>query len=125
MPRNRLRSFVFAFKGFIWMARTQWNFKFHLAATLMTIIAGVYFDIKAWEWVSIVISIGLVWMAEALNTSIEFLLDKIHPEHDMLIGKAKDLAATSVLIGAMVALLTGLIVFVPYFTALWKQLQGL
>jgi len=39
----------------------------------------------------------------------------LHPEHDAKIGLVKDLAAAAVLIAALVAIVVGLIVFIPKF----------
>lgn len=118
--RNRLRSFVYAGNGFVWLAGTQWNFKFHLIATISAVACGFFFNLRSWEWVAILICMGMVWMAELINTSIEFMLNKLHPEMDESIGKAKDLAAAAVLTASLVALLVGTLVFMPYLISYLK-----
>ena len=57
-------------------------------------------------------------MAEAFNTAIEALCDKVSPGFDPLIGRAKDLAAGAVLLFVFAAITVGLIVFIPKFIAL-------
>ena len=57
--------------------------------------------------------IALVWVAEALNTAVEYLCDKVTTEHDPLIGKAKDVAAAGVLIASIIAAMGGLLLFLP------------
>ena len=52
-------------------------------------------------------------MAESFNSAIEALADKISPDKDPLIGKAKDLAAGAVLLFVIVAVAAGLIIFIP------------
>ena len=54
-----------------------------------------------------------VFITEMINTSIEKLADLIKPEKDKRAGIIKDLAAASVLIAAIAALITGLIIFLP------------
>jgi diacylglycerol kinase len=53
----------------------------------------------------------MVWMAEALNTAIEFLADEVSLERRERIGKAKDVAAGGVLITAIVAIVIATLVF--------------
>jgi len=48
---------------------------------------------------------------EIINSAIEGLVDLVQPEFDPRAGKIKDLAAASVLVGAVFAALVGLIVF--------------
>lgn len=57
-------------------------------------------------------AIGSVLAAEAINTAIEKLADFISPSHQVLIGKAKDLAA-AVLILSTCAFIIGGIIFIP------------
>ncbi len=47
------------------------------------------------------------------NTALEKLSDTIHPEKNAGIGSAKDIAAGSVLITAIAALVVGIIIFAP------------
>jgi diacylglycerol kinase len=63
--------------------------------------------------------IALVLALEAVNSAIEYLADKISPEQDPLIGKAKDIAAGAVLIAAIGAAIIGSLIFIPKLIALW------
>mgnify|MGYP006267369755 FL=1 len=69
----------------------------------------------------IILVIGLVWMAEALNTALEFLTDLVSPEYHPLAGKAKDVAAAGVLLAALTALITGVLIFGPHIIVLLKN----
>ena len=68
-----------------------------------------------WRWV--ILAIGLVWLAEALNTAIERLANAITIEPNASIGYAKDVAAGAVLIAAIVASAIGLTIFMPHLMA--------
>jgi len=87
------------------------NMRVHGAIALLVIILGIYYQITAGEWVAILLCIGLVFILEIINTAIETLVDLVQPHHDPLAGKVKDMAAGAVLIGAIVAVVTGVIVF--------------
>ena len=54
-------------------------------------------------------------MAEALNSALELVMDKLHPEQDAMIGKAKDMAAAGVLIVSLLSAVVGVLIIGPYF----------
>jgi diacylglycerol kinase len=93
--------------------REEHNAWIHLLAALAAIAAGFFFQINASEWIAIVLSIGLVISAEAMNTAIENMADFISPEKNESIKRIKDIAAAAVLICALTAVVVGLIVFLP------------
>ena len=107
------RSFGFAASGIVLLVRSEWNARFHLVATIAAIAAGFYFDITHLEWISIFLAMGMVWAAEALNTAIEWLCDRVESGCDERIRKAKDVAAGGVLCAAMAAAAVGLMIFAP------------
>ena len=108
-----LQSFVDAGRGVRTVLRTEWNFRIHFAIFILILASGFFFRISAGEWLAIVLSAGLVFMAEVFNTALEYLADAVHPEVDRGIGMAKDAAAGGVLIAAVAAALVGAIVFLP------------
>lgn len=111
--RKRVKSFSYAFNGIKYLFATQHNARIHAAATIIVIIAAICFHISKIEWCAIAICIGGVIMAEAFNSAIELLADKITLKHDPLIGKAKDVAAAAVLVFVFAAIAVGLIIFLP------------
>ena len=112
--KQRLKSFQYAGQGLVTFLRTQPNAWLHSVATIAVIILGSFFSINRIEWALIIIVIGMVWLAEAFNTAIEFLADEVTKERRDLIGKAKDVAACGVLSASITALLAGIALFWPY-----------
>lgn len=112
---DRIRSFGYAFRGLGFMLKTQQNAWIHLAATAIVIAAGVWVRLSFHDWRWIVLAIGLVWMAELVNTAFEHLCDAVQPEFHASVKTAKDVAAGAVLVAAFAAALIGLLVFLPYF----------
>jgi len=110
-----LRSFKYAFNGFIYAFKTQQNFKIHSVATVLVIILGGYVKLVLTEWLWVVFAIGLVLITELLNTAIEVLVDLVSPQQHPKAGAIKDLSAAAVLISAIVAIVIGLCIFVPKF----------
>lgn len=111
--KERLCSFKFAFKGILYLVKTQHNFWIHLFATLVVVAAGFIFDISRAEWIILSLTIGVVLAAEAFNTAIELLVDKISPEYNKTAGLIKDVAAGAVLLIAIVAAVIGIMIFAP------------
>lgn len=113
--KKRVAAFGYAFKGIARMFCGEAHAKIHLVATVGVIAFGFIFHISRWEWCAVILCIGGVFMAEAFNTAIEKLADKITRERDPLIAAAKDVAAGAVLLFVMAAVTVGLIVFLPKF----------
>jgi len=114
MLMGRVRSFGYAFKGLGTMVASQQNAWIHAVATLVVVLAGLRFDLSIVEWCLVVLTITLVWAAEALNTALEFLTDLASPDYHPLAAKAKDIAAGGVLITAIGSVLIGILIFGPY-----------
>ena len=95
------------------MFRTQHNSWIQAGIAAIAIFLGFYLNISRIEWLFIIISIVLVFMAELLNTAIETLVDLLSPERNEKAGRIKDLAAGSVLLASIMALAVGIIIFLP------------
>lgn len=80
---------------------------------MLITIAGFYFDISITEWLIQTLVIGLVLVAESLNTGIEKLSDFVHPEYDKRIGFIKDVSAGSAGIAAIISLIVAGIIYIP------------
>lgn len=107
-----LRSFRHAFDGLRFLMEEN-NARFHVFAAVIVLSASFYLNLSAIEWTIIITQIGLVLAVETLNTAIEKLCDFVSPEYHQLIGKVKDLAAAAVLIMSIVAVIVGIIIFLP------------
>lgn len=119
--KDRLKSFEYAFQGIKIFFSTQNNSWIHLLATIFVLTAGYFLNLSSIEWLFLIIVIALVFIAEMINTAIEFLCDKISPELDPTIKKVKDISAGAVLIAAIMAILVGLTIFIPKMINLYHQ----
>ena len=111
--RKFIRGFGFAFKGLAYAAKTQLNFRVHLGAALLAVILGFALKLSVAEWLWIMLSCAMVLVTELLNTSIETLTDLVSPEYNKLAGHVKDVAAGAVVVAAVFALVTGVVIFLP------------
>jgi len=111
--RKRLKSFVYAGNGIKILLRDEHNARIHLFATIIVIILGFLYNISSIEWIAVLFSIALVISMEMINSAIENMCNFISPEMHASIKIIKDLAAGAVLVSAIIALIIGLIIFVP------------
>lgn len=110
----RVRSFGYAFTGLATLVREQHNARIHLLATLVVAAAAMYLQVSRLDWLILLLTVALVWLAESLNTALEYLADASVPEQHPLVGKAKDVAAAGVLLCAAFAVVVAGLVFIPY-----------
>ncbi len=103
------------------MLRTQHNAWIHACATLIVTAMGLWLGLKPLEWAVIILVIGLVWMAEFVNTALEAVVDLASPDLHPLAKVGKDVAAAAVLVGAITSVLVGLLILGP---PLWARLFG-
>jgi diacylglycerol kinase len=110
---RRFLAFLFALRGISHGFRSEIHLRIHAVLATLAIMLGIFLQINLWEWCVVLLNIGIVIGAELMNAAIERLADRITKEKDPFIGQAKDLAAGAVLIVSMVALVLGMIIFVP------------
>lgn len=111
--KRLIRSFGFAFKGLQYATASQLNFRIHLVACIVVIGLGFALQISVDEWQWIMLSITLVLVTELLNTAIETLTDLVSPTYNIKAGHVKDVSAGAVVVAAVFAFITGLIIFIP------------
>lgn len=111
--KKRARSFRYAGKGLKSLVSYEHNARIHLVAAIVAVAVGFFLNISAVEWCIIVMCIAAVLSAEAVNSAVEALADRITVDRDPFIGRAKDLGAAAVFLVAVAALIAGLIIFLP------------
>jgi diacylglycerol kinase len=99
--RGRLSAFGYAFRGAYDLLRNHAPSKIHLAAFVGIMSVSYALDFPLWKWVAVLLCSGMVLAAEALNTAVEYVVDLVSPEYNVLAGKAKDVAAAAVLFTAV------------------------
>jgi diacylglycerol kinase len=84
-----------------------------LLIAFLVIDLGFYFSISDIEWIALVFAIGLVIISEAFNTAIEIDIDLTSPEYHPYARDTKDVAAAAVLLSVIMAIIVGMIIFLP------------
>ena len=116
---ERIRSIKFSLRGIWFLISTESSIKVQLFIVLLISIAGFYFNINTIEWLIQTLAIGLVLVAESLNTGIEKLADFVHPDYHKKIGFIKDVSAGSSGIAAIISLIIAGIIYIPKIALLF------
>lgn len=114
--RKLVLSFGYAGKG-LPAAFEGRNMRIHGIAALSVIAAGLWFGITRFEWLVILIFIAAVWSLEMVNTAIEELANVLRDTNHLsyeATKKARDLAAGAVLVTAIIAAISAVIIFLPH-----------
>ena len=117
--KKKIKSFKYAFTGIAELWKHESNTRIHMFFTIVVLIISVLLKVSRTEICILVLIIGAVWSAEAMNSAIERVVDLVTAEKNPIAKAAKDLAAGSVLILAISSVLIGLVIFLPKIIAIF------
>jgi diacylglycerol kinase (ATP) len=109
-----LQAFGYALKGLWYLLRTQRNAQIHCLIAACALALAAVLNLARWEWLVLVLTIVLVLAAEGFNTAIEATVDVATSHHHPLAAIAKDVAAGTVLLCAIGAVIVGCLLFLPH-----------
>ena len=109
--RGLIRSFGCAFRGIYRTVRKERNFRVHLVASALVFWFSLLYGVTAGQSAILVTVCSLVLSLELLNTALEHTVDLISPGYSPLAEWAKDASAGGVLIAAIGAVITAVILF--------------
>lgn len=112
---GRLKSLKFAVKGAWLLITTEHSIMVQFSLGILITILGFFMNISANEWMFQSLAIGMVLVAESLNTGIEKLCDFVHPNFHKKIGFIKDISAGAATFAAIIAVVIGMIIYLPKF----------
>jgi len=99
------------------------NMRVHLTACCYVLFLAFRMGLTRGEIACIVLTIGTVMSAEAMNTAVEKLCDFAQKQRNPRIRVVKDVAAGAVLLCALAAVLVGAVIFIR--PELWQAVAGL
>lgn len=111
--KKLINSFKYAMEGIKTAYQEEQNLRVHTFVAILVIIASFILKLNVLEFAICIILIGLVLMAEFFNTAIEYVVDLASPDIHPLAKAAKDTASAGVLMMALIAAITGLVIFIP------------
>lgn len=114
MLRDLSRSFRYAGRGVVRSLREERNLRIHFTAVFYVTAAGLLAGLEPVDWAVLLLCFGAVIRAELVNTAVENLCDALHPGPDPKVGAAKDAAAGSVLVLAVLSVGVAGFLFGPW-----------
>lgn len=119
---SRIAAFGHAFRGWLYVLKTQQNAWIHSIFATVVIAVGLWIGLPPRDWAIIVLTIAMVFTAEFINTAIEAVVDLASPVHHPLAKVGKDVGAGAVLVAALAGVVIGLLILGP---PLWTKLLSL
>ena len=118
---SRLQSIIIAMEGIKSVFVTQQNARIHAVFTLAVFLFAWVLKLPLSDWISLLLTVGLVWTAEIFNTAIEFVVDLVSPEQHPKAKLIKDISAGAVLLSVLISIMVGILIFGP---PLWVWING-
>ncbi|MBM7651676.1 diacylglycerol kinase family protein [Neobacillus cucumis] len=109
-----LKSFSFAVIGILTAIKNERNMRFHFISSLLVLFFSFFFSISKMEWIIVLFLIGGMFALELINSAIERVVDLVTTEYHPLAKQAKDMAAGAVFVYAVLSVIVGLVIFLPY-----------
>lgn len=119
--RNLMDSFNYAFQGIIYALKTQRNMQIHFVATVVVLLASLFFHLTRLELVLLIATIAMVLVTEMINTAIEAAIDLMTDQYNIFAKIAKNVAAGAVLIAAINAVVVAYLLFFQHLNPLSKR----
>lgn len=97
--------------------RAEKNLRIHSIIAGLVIILGIILQIGCLKLSILLLTIALVILTEMLNSALEFAIDALYKnKYSRLVKFAKDISAGAVLFVSFIAVLVGLLIFIPEIT---------
>lgn len=124
-PTRFIDSLNCAIDGVLYAAGTQKHMRNHFITAMVVLIVSLFLRITAVEFTLLAISISFVLFAELMNTAVEAVVDMVTTEFHPMAKIAKDVAAGSVLLSVVGAMVTGYVILSGYIFPLYKELLAM
>lgn len=111
------RSVYNALRGVKYASKEQ-NFRVQAIISVIVVFFAIFFNLKTWERVALILIIVFILVLEILNSVFERVVDILEPRVHPYAKVIKDMMAAAVLISSLGAILIAMIVFGPYIEVL-------
>lgn len=118
--QNFGQALVHATNGIKYAFKNERNLKIQIVFAVFVIIAAIVLPLSVSEILILGLTIGIVLLAEMMNTAIEIVLDLYTEKYDEKVKIAKDVSSGAVLIIAIMSVIIGCIIFLPKLIVILK-----
>lgn len=104
-----------AYRGLKLAVSSQRNFRIEVIIAFIAFVLALFLRFSHADMCILIIMIALVLICEILNSVIEFTLDAVYKNnYSKLVEMAKDMSAGMVLLVAIISVIVGFILYIPY-----------
>lgn len=116
-----VNTFANARRGLRLVLKSEVNIRIHFCAALLILALAICLDFSITKICVLLLTISAVICAEMVNSAIEFSLDAVFKNrYSTLVGMAKDIAAGAVMFTTFIAVVIGMLLFLPPIVSLFK-----
>lgn len=116
LVKKTVNSFRHSFHGLQYAYKKELSFRLEVwAGTALLVVGYTAWPLQEYEFLFLVFSYIFILALELFNTALERSLERLHPEEHELIGRSKDLAAASVLMGVVFASIVVCVILISRF----------
>lgn len=108
---KKVKSFKNALSGILSAVISERHMRIHIVAAAYVLWFSRFYDLKKADYAILLIVIAAVIVSEMFNTAVEEVVDLASPSYNEKAKKAKDVAAGSVLVSAVFAVIVGILFF--------------
>ena len=113
--RKKIISLRPALAGIRDIVRSEQHARIHLLIAIIVLTLSRLLGFSFFESLFLVTAIGFVFLAEIVNTLIEYMADFIEPNHKEVIRKIKDMAAGMVLTMSFFAICIAILIVLGHY----------
>lgn len=111
--KSFLEALCHSLDGIKYAIQTERSLKIELVLTVLAIGLGIFLELSLTQFAILFLTIGIVLLAELLNTAIEVMLDLYSQEYNENIKLAKDISSGAVLITSIMSVMVAAVVLLP------------
>lgn len=94
--------------------RAEKNLRIHTIIASFVVVAGLLLEVGTSKFCILLLTIAMVISAEMFNSALEFSIDALYRnKYSKLVQFAKDISAGAVLFVSFIAMVIGVIIFLP------------
>jgi len=112
--QNRLNSLLNAINGFSYLIKEP-NFTVHFLLIFASFGVSYILEFALIELIILILTAGILLIAESTNTCIEYLCDFIEPKYNQNIKIIKDISAAMVLLSGILFFIVNALLIYKHF----------
>ena len=116
-----VKSFSHAIRGVCVVFHSEQSFRIQTVIAVWVFILALFFHIRAFEWIILLLLVGSVLILELINSILERIVDAFKPRIHPVVKDIKDMMAGVVLLGSVISFFIGMTIFLPYVLKLVRS----